>query len=165
MRRMSKKDEAFRICGLTLRELYIWINVLLMLFPLFFMIISSGKTQEELAQNPMGFPSNWSVMLSNYKDVIYGYKYISVGSQSIPYEFFTPYFVMIKNSAVLTIGALVFLIVCAAPFGYVLGARNFPGKKIMMLFVIFIQTVPLFGYLIAFYYLMNALNMITIKIS
>ena len=160
MKNLSKKGQALHIGGVAFREIYIWINALLMIFPLVFMIISSGKTQQQLTQDPFGFPIGWSVFASNYGDVIHGYKYIEVNDILMAYEFYTPYFTMIKNSAKLTLVALVFLIVCAAPIGYVLGARKFPGQKLVMLFIIFIQTVPLFGYLIAFYYLMQTFGMI-----
>ena len=155
MKRSSKKAEARRITFLVLREAYLWFQVLLMIFPLVFMVLASGKSQLEMAQNPFGLPSSWGQFSANYQSVITGLK----DFYGQPVQFYTPYFTMIKNSAVLTLGGLVFLIVCAAPIGYVLGARDFPGKRPFMLFIIFIQTVPRFGYLIAFYYLMNNWNM------
>ena len=156
MKRESKAAESRRITLLVLRDIFLWIDVAILLFPLIYMILSSGKTQLELAQNPFGLPSSWAQFGENYGKVISGKKNFS----GIEVQIFTPYFTMIKNSAILTLLGLLFLVVGAAPIGYVLGARQFPGKRPIMLSVIFIQTVPLFGYLIAFYFLMDRWGMI-----
>lgn len=161
MKRESKAAESRRITLLVLRDIFLWIDVAILLFPLIYMILSSGKTQLELAQNPFGLPSSWAQFGENYGKVISGKKNFS----GIEVQIFTPYFAMIKNSAILTLLGLLFLVVGAAPIGYVLGARQFPGKRPIMLFVIFIQTVPLFGYLIAFYFLMDRWGMINNQVA
>ena len=40
-----------------LRELFLWINIFFMLFPLIFMIFSSFKTSGEFMSNPVGMPA------------------------------------------------------------------------------------------------------------
>lgn len=161
MKRESKAAEAKRITLIVLKNIFIWLDVAVLLFPLIYMILASGKTQLELAQNPFGLPSSWTQFGENYSKVLSGKKVFS----GIEVQIFTPYFTMIKNSAILTILGLVFLVVGAAPIGYVLGVRQFPGKKLVMLFVIFIQTVPLFGYLIAFYFLMDRWGLVNSQLA
>ena len=152
MKSLNPAERVRHIALRTLKELYLLVNAALMLFPLVYLIISSGKSSSELLLNPFGFPSSWSNFAANYASVITGEVELSGG---LTIQMYTPFFTMLKNVVILTVCSLVFLIVCATPIGYAMGRRQFRGKTVYLLFVIFIQTVPLFGYLIAFYYLMD----------
>lgn len=136
---------------ITLREIYLIIQVITMLFPLFYLIICSAKSYQEIVQNPFSFPTGFSEFKNNFYQAI-------TGNISIEIELYTSFFTMLKNTLFLVVCTLAFMVLAATPIGYVLGTRQFKGKSAVMLYVLFIQTVPLFGYLTAFYILMDKMR-------
>ena len=155
MKYLNRRDAAKAISAKTVREIYLILTALIMLFPLVYMFISSGKSSQELANDPFLLRMSWENIRENYRMVFTGERLSPTG---VAMKIYTPFFLQLRNVLIQVASALVFLVVCAVPIGYVLGRRNFKGKRAYLLFLIFIQTVPLFGYLIAFYVLMDAMG-------
>ena len=155
MKYLNRKKAVVHVTLLALREVYLILQALLMLFPLVYLLLCSGKTSAAIAQSPFAFPNSFSVIAENFGQALSG-KILLAGGVAI--QVYTPFFTMLKNTVILVVVALFFLVVCATPMGYVLGTRQFRGKNLVMLYVLFIQTVPLFGYLTAFYVIMDAIG-------
>lgn len=141
---------------LILREVYIVANALIMLFPLFYLIICAGKTSMQLVQSPFALPQGFDAYIKNFTSVFTGEIELVNG---IKIQVYTPFLLLLKNVVIITAVGLLILVATAIPVGYALGRRQFKGKKAYMMFIILIQTVPLFGYLIAFYFCMDAIKM------
>ena len=155
MKFLSRKRAIAHVTLLTLRELYLILQAVLMIFPLVYLLLCSAKTSAAIAQSPFALPDSFSVFVENFRQAFTG-QIVLAGNVSV--QMYTPFLTMLKNTVILVLVALVFLVVCATPMGYVLGTRQFRGKNAVMFYVLFIQTVPLFGYLTAFYVLMDAIG-------
>ena len=132
-----------------LRELYLWINIFLMLFPLLFMIFSSLKTSGEFTGDPFGFPADFpGTFIENVKMVF-------SGKTPIPGSIFTldltPFITMLGNTVLVTFGSLILMIFCSLLAGYAIAKKRFRGKKLFIIFVLIIQIVPFFGYITPMY--------------
>ncbi len=133
------------------RELFLWCNILLMMFPLYFMIVSSMKSNTEFYQDPLGLPQNlWENLKENMTMALTG----KVGVLQ-----HTPFLTMLLNTAVLTIVSLAVMVFVASLAGYAMGTRRFKGKTLFTLFVLVIQTVPFFGYIMPMYMFVDELGM------
>lgn len=152
---MKHRNRAGHVALLSLREIFLIICAFLMIAPLVYMILCSFKSNVDLMNAPFSLHISWENVAANYNSVMKGTITTVTG---IEYQMYTPFLTQVRNVVIVTFCALVFLIVCAVPFGYALGRRQFRGKSAFMIFIIFVQTVPLFGYLIAFYYLMDMLG-------
>mgnify|MGYP002802655571 CR=1 FL=1 len=151
----EQSRKAKRITLLTLREVLLICAAITLLFPLAYMLICSGKSSAALSTSPFSLPDSWEQIVANYTSVFTG----KVSTGRVEIQLFTPYLTILWNQIVLVAAALVFMLIFATPIGYCLGKRQFKGKKLYMSFVILTQTVPLFGYLLAFYYLMDLMKM------
>lgn len=133
------------------RELFLWINIIAMLFPLYFMVISSVKSNTEFYNNPLGMPQNfWENLKTNMTMALTG----KVGVVE-----YTGFGVMLRNTVIITMLSLVIMVFVAALAGYAMGTRNFKGKSWFTFFVLTIQTVPFFGYIMPMYMFADRLNL------
>ncbi len=155
MRYTSKAAAAKHRALIGLREGYLILQIFLMMFPLVYLILCSMKSYEAIIQSPFSLPTGFSDMIANFKMAFSGNIEIA-GGYLIP--MYTPFFEMLTNTLYLVAIALIFMVVAATPMGYVMGARKFKGKEAVMLYVLFIQTVPLFGYLTSFFVLMDKIS-------
>ena len=137
-------------------EIFLVLTAITMLFPMFYILITSGKNAVSIANSPFALPNSMADFVANYMSAL-------TGNVTLPGGFvinlYTPFLRALFNTVILVVLSLVFMIVCATPIGYALGRRSFRGKNAYMMFVILIQVVPLFGYLTAFYYLMDKMQM------
>jgi N-acetylglucosamine transport system permease protein len=144
-----------RAVWLIARETVLIAAALSMVFPFVYMFVSSGKTGVDLINKPFAMLPSWVNLKANYASVFSGE---IMRPSGLALKMFAPYLTMLKNTLILVVTALVFVIVGSVPIGYALGCREFRFKKAYMLFLVFIQAVPLFGYLIAFYFMMDMLG-------
>ena len=133
------------------RELFLWFNIILMLFPLYFMVVSSLKSNAEFYNDPLGLPKNaWENLLKNMEMAFSG----KVGVVQ-----YTGFGTMLRNTVIVTMVTLVVMILVATLAGYAMGTRNFKGKSVFTLFVLTIQTVPLFGYIMPMFMFADKLQL------
>ncbi len=133
------------------RELFLWCNILLMLFPLYFMIVSAMKSNTEFYRDPLGLPKElWANLKANLEMAITG----QVGVLQ-----HTPFTTMLLNTSILTVVSLVIMVLTATLAGYVMGTKRFKGKGLFTLFVLIIQTMPFFGYIMPLYMFVDRLGL------
>lgn len=99
--------------------------LLLVLFPLYWLIVSSLKTQSEiLAGTPQLIPSE--ITLSNYEQVWED----------------APLLKYFRNSLIITIPTMALAVILAMISGYAFSRFNFPGKKAFSFSIILTQLFP-----------------------
>jgi raffinose/stachyose/melibiose transport system permease protein len=122
--------------------LIVLVFVIIQVYPIFWVIISSFKTQTEVAQNaPYSFPG--SLYLGNYIRMFTNSK--------IPTYFL--------NSSIVAILTLLFTVVIGAPAAYAIEKLKFKaGAKIMTFFLLGIM-IPIFVSLLPMFQIYNALGL------
>lgn len=133
------------------RELYLWFNIFLMLFPLYFMVLSATKTNSEFYNNAFALPKDlWGTLVENMTMALTGL----VGSIQ-----YTSYWRMLFNTVFLALVPLVIMVAAALLAGYAMGTRSFRGKGAFTIFLLTIQTVPFFGYIMPLYLFVDKLGL------
>ncbi|MDA3955131.1 carbohydrate ABC transporter permease [Oceanispirochaeta sp.] len=115
---------------------YAFVNLMLVivLFPIYWMLLSSFKTNNQLLTLPPEFiPS--SVTLANYIEILGTPKYL----------------IYYKNSLIVTSITVVLTIIISILAGYSFSRYTFKGKKVAMLLVLSVQMFPLVAILISLY--------------
>ena len=133
------------------RELYLWLNIFLMLFPLYFMVISSMKTNAEFYNSAFALPKEpWETLKANMTMAFTG----KVGGVQ-----YTGFGTMLFNTVFLSVVSLVVMVAVALLAGYAMGTRQFKGKALFTIFLLTIQTVPFFGYIMPMYLFVDKLEL------
>ena len=133
------------------RELYLWFNIFLMLFPLYFMVISSMKTNAEFYNSAFALPKEpWETLKANMTMAFTG----KVGGVQ-----YTGFGTMLFNTVFLSVVSLVVMVAVALLAGYAMGTRQFKGKALFIIFLLTIQTVPFFGYIMPMYLFVDKLEL------
>ena len=132
------------------RELYLFFNIIFMLYPLFFMFMSAFKTNREIEVTPFQFPTGLDAIKTNINNVISG----QIGGLRL-----TPFINLIGNTFFLTIGSLIIMLACATLCAYSLGRLSFKGKTYIIIFILIVQTVPFFGYIIPLFFAMYTIRL------
>jgi len=117
---------------LTLRDLWngfsrqIWAvgATLLVLFPIYFMVVSSFKTQAEYIANKWGLPH--TLLLENYTTALAGGKF---------YQRFA-------NSSILTVGSVTISLIIACLAAFAFARMKFPGKRILFNLILSLMVIP-----------------------
>ena len=139
-----------RVAWLSFKYLYIAMQIFVMLFPLFFMFMSAFKTNREIDLTPFALPSSFEAIKVNVMNVING----EVGKAQL-----TPFFKMLSNTVILTAVPLVFMLILSTLCAYGLGRYRFKGKGIVLGFILLVQTVPFFGYIIPMQLLVDSMGL------
>jgi multiple sugar transport system permease protein len=136
---MKNFAKVLRIGGKTVRILIIAAVLILCLLPIYWMVSTSFKTQEEIfTVPPTLFPKNFTV--ENYLS-------ITVGDISSSIMFMT-YF---KNSIIVSILTVAVTLLLATPAAYAFSRVPFKGKKNLIYFVLVSQMLPIVIILIPIY--------------
>lgn len=155
MRSLDRGQNIKRIALQTLINIFLLIVCISMVLPLLYMLISAGKSNEELLMEPFGLPhGGWAQFSENFSSVFTG----KVMVDGYEIKMFATFGNMLLNEILIVGSALVCLLFCAVPMGYAMGRRKFFGKRGYMLFLLLMQTAPLFGYLMAFHFLAQMLG-------
>jgi raffinose/stachyose/melibiose transport system permease protein len=106
------------------RQIWVVIATLIVLFPIYFMLVSSLKTQAEYSANKWGLPHglNWD----NFNTALAGNKF--------PLRF--------ANSAILTVGAVAISLVIACLAAFAFARMKFPGKRFLFNMILSLMVVP-----------------------
>jgi len=114
-----------RVSTITLIQLLLIGNTLLILYPMAMMGLSAFKSTREIFRNPFGLPEVWS--LANF---------FRVWEQTN----FSLYF---RNSVVVTVGAVVLILVLGVMASYALARYKFRGNELLYLFFLSGLMLPL----------------------
>jgi len=107
-----------------IRQIWAVLATLIVLFPIYFMLVSSFKTQSEYIVNKWGLPH--ALLLENFKTALAGEKF----------------FLRFANSAILTVGsvAISLIIGCLAAFAF--ARMTFPGKRFLFNLILSLMVIP-----------------------
>ncbi len=114
--------------------IWIWFMLysLSMIAVLIWAFLSSLKSNREFFSAPFSLPSKW--LLSNYIEAVKILKYKNIG-----------FLGMIWNSLWMTLAGTIIGTFTSAACGYVFAKYDFPLKKAMLSFNVFVITIPLLG--------------------
>ena len=122
-----------------------------MLFPLYFMVISSMKTNAEFYNSAFALPKEpWETLKANMTMAFTG----KVGGVQ-----YTGFGTMLFNTVFLSVVSLVVMVAVALLAGYAMGTRQFKGKALFTIFLLTIQTVPFFGYIMPMYLFVDKMEL------
>ncbi len=106
------------------RQIWVVIATLIVLFPIYFMLVSSFKTQAEYSANKWGLPH--SLNLDNFNTALAGNKF--------PLRF--------ANSGILTVGSVVISMVIACLAAFAFARMKFPGKRLLFNLILSLMVIP-----------------------
>jgi ABC-type glycerol-3-phosphate transport system permease component len=107
-----------------IRQIWVVIATLIVLFPIYFMLVSSFKTQAEYSANKWGLPH--SLNLDNFNTALAGNKF--------PLRF--------ANSAILTVGAVAISLVIACLAAFAFARMQFPAKRLLFNLILSLMVIP-----------------------
>jgi ABC-type glycerol-3-phosphate transport system permease component len=106
------------------RQIWVVIATLIVLFPIYFMLVSSFKTQAEYSANKWGLPH--SLNLDNFNTALAGNKF--------PLRF--------ANSGILTAGSVAISLVIACLAAFAFARMQFPGKRLLFNLILSLMVIP-----------------------
>lgn len=111
--------------GRWLQQVVLWGGLVIMLYPIAWMVMSSFRPQNEILSDPAGLPSQ--LLFDNY-----------VKGWSGTGRSFSDYFI---NSLIISIGAVIGNVLACSMAAYVFARLNFPFKRV--LFALMLATIML----------------------
>ena len=125
MRSLDRGQNIKRITLQTLINIFLLIVCISMVLPLLYMLISAGKSNEELLMEPFGLPhGGWDQFSENFSSVFTG----KVMVDGYEIKMFATFGNMLLNEILIVGSALVCLLFCAVPMGYAMGRRKFSAS-------------------------------------
>lgn len=125
---MNKKSDIRSSCKnffiISIRQLLMILMSISVIYPIYFMIITSFKTKMDYVSNKLGLPSKF--VISNFKRVFQG-------------ESFALWF---TNSVIVTLLAVTFSTIIAALAAYSFSRIKFAGRDLIFNFVITLMVIP-----------------------
>ena len=149
---MNIKKSKFKFSGFKLfREIYLIINIFLLAFPFYYMFLNATKSHGEILRSAFALPERFPAsLIENLQQAISG---------KMEFIELTPYFTMLWNTVFLSVCSLAVMIIAAVMAGYALGRYKFKLKFVFLIFLLIIQTVPFFGYIMPLFLTMNSLQL------
>ncbi len=113
-----------KLWGGFIRQIWVVIATLIVLFPIYFMLVSSLKTQAEYSANKWGLPHslNWD----NFNTALAGVKF--------PLRF--------ANSGILTVGSVAISLVIACLAAFAFARMQFPAKRLLFNLILSLMVIP-----------------------
>ncbi len=106
------------------RQVLVIAATLVVLFPIYFMVVSSFKTQAEYITNKWGLPH--SLLLDNFNTALAGGKF----------------FQRLTNSAILSVGSVGVSLVIACLAAYPFARMKFRGKRFLFNIILSLMVIP-----------------------
>ena len=129
--------------GKLVKYLIMLVISIVMVFPFYWMAVSSLKTPEELAAlPPVWWPENLS--FASFKNI---FEVIPFGSSMM-------------NSVIVTTAATVSILITSIMAGYVFAKYQFRGKNVLFVIVLSTMMVPQFVLIVPLYHMMNGMNLV-----
>lgn len=138
---MKKQIKNKNYFVLTVRQILMFILVIISLFPVFFMISTALKSKEEYITNRFGFPIK--IAWSNFVEVFVG--------KNFPQWFL--------NSVILTVGGIIVSLVVALLAAFALSRYEFKMRDGILKFVISLMMVPPIIMIIPLFIFMSKINL------
>jgi ABC-type glycerol-3-phosphate transport system permease component len=136
---ISSSPRPRRNLGSILQQALLIVASLVALFPLWFMVWTAVRSQEDYFRSPLGWPQE--IHWDNFSNAI---------SENIGR--------WIVNSAIVTVGAVVLVTVVSVPAAYAFVRLPFKGSELLLRFFVFLMVVPPIVMLLPLFSLMNTLG-------
>jgi ABC-type glycerol-3-phosphate transport system permease component len=129
--------------GRIARQATLFAMALLTLYPVWFMLSTAFKTQGQYLDSPYGLP--WPLSLSNFGDAVHGGTFL----------------LWLKNSAILTLGAVIVSTAAAALAAFALARMQWLGRNVFFAVSTALMVVPPVVMLLPLFILFTGLNLVS----
>lgn len=129
--------------GRIARQAVLFAMAVLTLYPVWFMLSTAFKTQGEYLDSPYGLP--WPLSLSNFGDAVHGGTFL----------------LWLKNSAILTLGAVIVSTAAAALAAFALARMQWLGRNVFFAVSTALMVVPPVVMLMPLFILFTNLNLVS----
>ena len=129
--------------GRIARQATLFAMAVLTLYPVWFMLSTAFKTQGQYLDSPYGLP--WPLSLSNFGDAVHGGTFL----------------LWLKNSAILTLGAVIVSTAAAALAAFALARMQWLGRNVFFAVSTALMVVPPVVMLLPLFILFTDLNLVS----
>ena len=129
--------------GRIARQATLFAMAVLTLYPVWFMLSTAFKTQGQYLDSPYGLP--WPLSLSNFGDAVHGGTFL----------------LWLKNSAILTLGAVIVSTAAAALAAFALARMQWLGRNVFFAVSTALMVVPPVVMLLPLFILFTGLNLVS----
>lgn len=129
--------------GRIARQATLFAMAVLTLYPVWFMLSTAFKTQSQYLDSPYGLP--WPLSLSNFGDAVHGGTFL----------------LWLKNSAILTLGAVIVSTAAAALAAFALARMQWLGRNVFFAVSTALMVVPPVVMLLPLFILFTGLNLVS----
>ncbi len=129
--------------GRIARQAMLLAMAVLTLYPVWFMLSTAFKTQAQYLDSPYGLP--WPLSLSNFGDAVHGGTFL----------------LWLKNSAILTLGAVIVSTAIAALAAFALARMQWVGRNVFFAISTALMVVPPVVMLMPLFILFTNLNLVS----
>jgi raffinose/stachyose/melibiose transport system permease protein len=129
--------------GRIARQAMLFAMAVLTLYPVWFMLSTAFKTQGQYLDSPYGLP--WPLSLSNFGDAVHGGTFL----------------LWLKNSAILTLGAVIVSTAAAALAAFALARMQWLGRNVFFAVSTALMVVPPVVMLMPLFILFTNLNLVS----
>ncbi|MGP4040860.1 carbohydrate ABC transporter permease [Gracilibacillus sp. D59] len=136
--KLRSKNVVYRL----LKTVFLGVFSLLMIYPLYWLIISAFKTNEEFFQHPYALPMEWTL-----DNITRAWELADMGRAMI-------------NSTLVTVTATILTVLLGALTAYVLSRFTFRFKGLLMVFFLLGMLIPIHSTLVPLFILMDQVGML-----
>ena len=129
--------------GRVARQMVLFAMAVLTLYPVWFMVSTAFKTQGQYLDSPYGLP--WPLSISNFGDAVHGGTFL----------------LWLKNSAILTLGAVIVSTAAAALAAFALARMQWLGRTVLFAVSTALMVVPPVVMLMPLFILFTNLNLVS----
>ncbi len=129
--------------GLVLRQATLAVAALVALYPVWFMVTTAFKRNSDYLRNTYELP--WPLTLSNFGDAVHG----------------GTFFLWFKNSAILTVGAVILSTLCAMLAAFAIARMRFRGRDALLAVSTALMVVPPVVMLVPLFILFTNLQLVS----
>ncbi|SFL46903.1 raffinose/stachyose/melibiose transport system permease protein [Gracilibacillus orientalis] len=128
--------------GSVLRIIFLLVFSFLMIYPLYWLMISGFKSNEEFFASPYALPQEWT-----FQNFIEAWQIADLGTAMI-------------NSTIVTVGGTLLTVFIGALTAYVLSRFDFRLKGLVMVFFVIGMLIPVHSTLVPLFTMMNKVDML-----
>lgn len=126
----------------SIKNLFITVFALMMIYPLYWLLMSAFKTNEEFFKFPYALPKEWT-----FDNILRAWEVANLGRAMI-------------NSTIVTISATLLTIFVGALTAYVLSRFSFRLKGVLMAFFLLGMLIPIHSTLVPLFTIMNKVGLL-----
>jgi raffinose/stachyose/melibiose transport system permease protein len=129
--------------GRLARQLVLFLMAVATLYPVWFMVSTAFKTQEQYLESPYALP--WPLSVSNFADAVHGGTFL----------------LWFKNSAVLTLGSVIVSTLAAALAAFAIARMQWRGRNVLLAVSTALMVIPPVVMLMPLFILFTDLSLVS----